>query len=350
MKQRTKCLFICVTALAGCAGPNKPVFDGGAFAAAWPKPPDRARIRYIGQLSGEQSLNAPKTAKQVFGEVLSGPQPKWGFSTPTGVAARGSKVYVADGQNHAVCLLDTETRAFKVIRDAGGTPLEWPADVCLTATELIVVDSKRPGIYCYDLDGNFRRNLGSSLKRPCSASWNAKDATLWVVDAADHRCAVFDSSGNLKSQFGQRGTAAGQFNFPAGIACADGGAMLADSMNFRVQILDPIGTAVGVIGKKGDAAGDFALPRDVAIDSEGHIYVLDNQFENIQIFDRSGQLLMAWGQEGRGPGEFYLPSGISIDEQDRIWIADTYNRRVQVFQYLAERAPTTTNVAENKTQ
>ncbi len=110
-------------------------------------------------------------------------------------------------------------------------------------------------------------------------------------------------------------------------------------MNFRVQLLDSQGKAARSFGHKGDAAGDFALPRDVALDSQGHIYVLDNQFENIQVFDPQGQLLMAWGQEGRGPGEFYLPSGITIDEQDRIWIADTYNRRVQLFQYLREATP-----------
>lgn len=74
----------------------------------------------------------------------------------------------------------------------------------------------------------------------------------------------------------------------------------------------------------------------MAVDSDGHVYVLDSRFENVQVFDHVGALLMAFGGEGDGPGEFALPSGITIDQGDRIWIADTYNRRVQVFQYLRE--------------
>ena len=110
-------------------------------------------------------------------------------------------------------------------------------------------------------------------------------------------------------------------------------------MNFRVQMLGPDGNAPVAFGEKGDAAGDFAMPRDVACDSDGNLYVLDNQFENIQIFDRQQRLLMALGRGGERPGEFSLPSGITIDGRDRIWIADTYNRRVQVFQYLKEARP-----------
>jgi len=103
-----------------------------------------------------------------------------------------------------------------------------------------------------------------------------------------------------------------------------------------VQIFREPAAVPLVFGQKGDAAGDFARPRDVAFDADGHVYVLDNQFENVQIFTPDGRLLMAFGQGGSGPGEFSLPSGITIDEGGRIWIADSLNRRVQVFQYLPE--------------
>jgi streptogramin lyase len=95
-----------------------------------------------------------------------------------------------------------------------------------------------------------------------------------------------------------------------------------------------------MIGDKGDMPGSFAQPKSVDVDSDDHVYVVDNRFEAVQIFDANGQLLLNFGQEGRGPGQFWLPTGIFIDPTDRIWIADSYNRRVQVFDYLGDESVT----------
>jgi hypothetical protein len=83
-------------------------------------------------------------------------------------------------------------------------------------------------------------------------------------------------------------------------------------------------------------AGYFAQPKGIALDPEGHLYVVDANFEAVQIFDTDGNLLLAFGHEGSGPGEFWLPTGIHIDPHGRIWVADSYNKRVQVFDYLPE--------------
>lgn len=48
--------------------------------------------------------------------------------------------------------------------------------------------------------------------------------------------------------------------------------------------------------------GDFARPKGVAVDSEGHIYVVDAAFGNVQIFNSEGLLLLFFGQMGTGPG------------------------------------------------
>lgn len=331
-------MTICVWGLPGCLAPPKPIFDEAAAPVVWPKAPDQPRIRYIGQLTGEASLHAKRPTMEVLGEIFTGPRPMAAFSTPTAVAVAGQRIFVADGQNQSVYLLDLESRQFKTLRNMGGKALQWPADVIVAGDELIVADSKLPGVFVFDLDGNYRRSIESTtLRRPCALAWDQDSGSLYVLDSAEHRCEIFDIEGKLVSQQGQRGNAPGELNFPSGIVFASQrGVLIADAMNFRVQSFDREGRFISALGKKGDAAGDFALPRDVAVDSEGHVYVLDNQFENVQIFDAAGQLLMAWGQEGRGPGEFYLPSGITIDSVDRIWIADTYNRRVQVFQYLRE--------------
>ena len=96
------------------------------------------------------------------------------------------------------------------------------------------------------------------------------------------------------------------------------------------------GSFMGLFGRHGDTSGDFAMPKGVAVDSEGHIYVVDALFDAVQIFDRRGAYLLAFGERGINPGRFWLPGGIFIDGHDRIYVADTYNQRIQVFEYLGE--------------
>lgn len=331
-----------VLATGACQAPLPPVFPEHSPALVWPPPPDAPRIRYVGELTGQASLGRRPAGLDALGAVLTGPPPMVAFATPLAVAAQGSLVFVSDGAapgGAGVHVLDLEQRVLATFREADGRPLAWPIDLVPVGEWLAVADARRGEVFIFTRAGRFVRTIGRGvLRRPSGLAWNAAAGELWVVDAGAHACLVFDTAGGLLRKVGQRGAEPGCFNSPAG---AGGGVwdgiwrpVVADAMNFRVQVLEPDGAAWRVFGQKGDAAGDLSLPRDVAVDSEGHLYVLDKHFENVQIFDREGRLLMAFGEEGRGPGQFSLPSSIWIDAQDRIWIADTYNRRVQVFQYL----------------
>lgn len=380
-------VWLLLVPLVGCQAPLPAIFPPVSPALVWPVPPDIPRIRYVGQLRGPSSLGHRPQGWKALRAWLEGPPPVVDFSTPMAVAVAEQRLYVADPGapgGPAVHVLDLSTRQSAHLRQAQGAALRRPLDVALGAgpagAALAVADVERGGVFLFDLRGETLlprerpAPLGAGrLRRPVSVSWCAGLEQWWVLDAdaapaaqapgspatstaatagegsasGGPACLAFDRHGQLLRLVGGRGTAPGQFNYPAALCCtewpAGGGPtaagariVVADSMNFRVQVLDPAGRPVLCFGQKGDAAGDFSLPRDVAVDSEGHLYVLDSQFENVQVFDEHGRLLMAFGEEGRGPGEFYLPSGITIDPQDRIWIADTYNRRVQVFQYLRE--------------
>lgn len=327
-------------ALPGCASTSVATFPATGPTRVWPAPPDEPRIRYLGQLTGEASIGVRTSGWEAVKQALAGPRPLMHFVAPCAVAARGERIYVADrGALGGPCVyvLDRAAQTVTAIRGAGGETLEWPIDIALLDDRLAVADARRAAVYLFDSAGTLTATIGrGALQRPSALAWDAAQRELWVVDAAAHACAVFAPDGALNRRVGQRGSGAGQFNFPAGLCVLRDPPRIAvaDAMNFRVQLLASDGAPLGAFGRKGDAAGCFALPRDVAADAEGHLYVLDPQFENVQIFDDAGRLLLAFGEEGDGAGQFNLPGGIAIDEQDRIWVADTQNKRVQAFQYL----------------
>ncbi len=316
----------------------------------WPKPPDIARVQYLGRLTGSPDVSPKKSFQESLDELIYGPKPPSVFVTPQTVAVHGggSRVAVADTNGLCVHLLDLEAHRYERIASAG-QPLtdsrgsvkgqsprafECPVAVAWAGDVLWVADAKLHAVAILE-DGKSRWVGENVLKRPAGLAYCTENGLCYVSDAAAHAILAFDPRGAVVLQFGTRGAAPGQFNCPSHLACGPGPTLaVADSLNFRVQRLGVDGSVLGTFGKKGDAAGDFALPKGVAFDPQGHIWVVDAQFENVQAFTPEGQLLLAVGGEGRGVGQFSLPAGICIDVRGRIWIADTYNRRVQVFELL----------------
>jgi DNA-binding beta-propeller fold protein YncE len=330
---------------SGCAAPD-PIFPNVSPPIVWPAPPDRPRIRWIGELRGEADLHAPRSFLRALGDAVTGPPPPVRFGAPMAVDVDGMRVAIADPAapgGAGVHLLDLDARTFATIRDTIDGPLQHPIDVAFDRDAILIADAARAAVFRAAGEGHpAGRFTSAELARPTAIARDPATGRWFVVDSGAHAVAAFDPSGRRTARFGGRGADPGLFNFPTGIACAapnqESTLVVTDAMNFRVQRLTADGAPLSEFGRKGDGAGDFSLPRDVALDSQGHLYVLDNQFENVQVFNRDGQLLMAFGQEGDGPGQFNLPSGITIDARDRIWIADTRNRRIQVFQYLREDA------------
>ena len=77
--------------------------------------------------------------------------------------------------------------------------------------------------------------------------------------------------------------------------------------------------------------GPLVLPADVAVGSNGRIYVVDGGNHRVVAFDSSGKFLFTIGRRGAGPGELRDPVGIATDSRGRVYVADKGNGRVQVF-------------------
>jgi DNA-binding beta-propeller fold protein YncE len=72
------------------------------------------------------------------------------------------------------------------------------------------------------------------------------------------------------------------------------------------------------------------------VDSEGHVYVADAEFNNFQILTADGQSLLAVGVLGTDPGQFALIAGLHIDSKDQVYASEMYKGRIQVFQYISQ--------------
>ena len=328
--------------VTSCGRPPGVIFPTPPRALVWPSPPERGRIRYVGQLSTDADLKPGMAFGQAVGEAMFGKAPVHTMLTPYAICTDGyDRLFVADSNAQLVHVFDMNSRKYETWKPQNKEKrFAQPVGIAYDAGgRLFVADSVGATIYAFDKSGAYLGPVGSAfLQRPCGLAYDAKSRRLFVADAGAHQVVVLSREGHLVARVGSRGTGLGQFNYPTNVALDGKGRLyVSDSLNFRVQQFGPDLKPIRQIGRKGDLPGYFGQPKGIAIDSEDHLYVVDANFEAVEVFDDEGRLLLDFGQEGRDPGTFWLPAGIFIDRLNRVWVADCYNRRVQVFQYLPEK-------------
>jgi DNA-binding beta-propeller fold protein YncE len=322
-------------ALSGCAPPVQTVESKTPLV--WPAAPDAPRIVFVKAFSRPDDLGISKGFFQRVAEVLFGRDDAH-LVRPMAVVAVGDIVYVADPGAKGVHRFDQKGGSYELIHAAGGTALLSPVGLALGAAgEVYVSDSALAQVYVIRPGAKEASpvTLRADLGQPTGIAFDAASGRLFVVDTTAHRVNVFKRDGSLESSFGERGTEAGEFNYPTLIwRTPEGRLYVTDSLNFRIQSFDESGKFLAKFGSLGDGTGDLPRQKGVATDHYGHIYVVDSLFHAIQIFDDSGKLLLSLGGMGRERGEFWLPTGLFIGADDKIYVADSFNQRVQVLRYI----------------
>lgn len=137
-------------------------------------------------------------------------------------------------------------------------------------------------------------------------------------------------------EWGKKGAAEGQFNFPIGIAINSSDEVyVTDFYNARVQKFSAKGLFLAAFSVS-------PFPGGIALDRQQNIYVAHagippsrydgpRKRDNIAVYSSEGKLLRDWGKFGTGDGEFDTPGGIAISRDGRVYVADQCNRRIQVF-------------------
>lgn len=206
----------------------------------------------------------------------------------------------------------------------------WVAERCGVNS---CADSDVDPILRYDLDGNLMTSFGGGMIYWPHGLHVDREGNVWIADAVGygpepegrgHEIIKFSPEGEVLMRLGQKGNPGNsrtQFLRPSDMLVApDGSIFVVDghhaSGNNRVVKFDSEGNFLMEWGETGTANGQFRDPHALAMDSQGRLFVGDRANSRLQIFTQNGEHLETWHQFGR-------PSGLFIDENDVLYSADS---------------------------
>jgi hypothetical protein len=166
---------------------------------------------------------------------------------------------------------------------------------------LFVFNRGNPSVLVFQPDGTFINAWEKdTIIRPHGIQASG-DGTVYLTDDLGHCVAQFTADGEFVRNIG-----------PAGQASNTG----VNGFDYRSI----------------DNAGPYNLPTNVAITTDGHLFVADGYGNAcIHHFDADGVLVQTWGTSGNEEGQFNVPHGICVDRRDRVLVADRENSRIQIF-------------------
>ncbi|MBI4717878.1 MAG: SMP-30/gluconolactonase/LRE family protein [Planctomycetes bacterium] len=261
-----------------------------------------------------------------------------GLDSPARIAVTATGILIAD------------TRADRIVRfDPAGTYVgAWiepagPVGIAVAADGRVFVsrrDDARVGIY--DANFAFIAFLGAgavTFSRPTDLAADPLSGRIFVVDSGADRVYAFDSGGGLALVFGIRGSGFGQFKYPSAIAIdpAAGRVLVADQDNFRVQVFDGSGVFLFSFGYRikylpgGGSEAWFQRSAGLAVDAAGRIYVADAHMGTVRLFSPSGAELGKVVGYGSLPGQLRNPCDVALDASGRVLVANSDGGTVETF-------------------
>jgi hypothetical protein len=190
-----------------------------------------------------------------------------------------------------------------------------------------------------DEDGNFEiSDIYGEMQLTPLAPENAENAVFQpvnrTIDSPDQD-AGFKGGWNIKYAFGSYGGGDDQNRGCYGMAMDDEDNLyIADYSNYRIIKYNSRGEFLGWFGKgtqttgwhlpgsgetgvSGTDNGAFESPYNIAVDSDGNLFVIDLHPKTITKFSKTGSLVTQWSL-----GMGIAPSGITVDDQGYVYVVE----------------------------
>lgn len=260
-------------------------------------------------------------------------------------------LYVADAYNHRIQLWTSGASSGTTI--AGTTNTAGSSATLLNTPSDIFVDNSG-NFYVADRVNNriqFFRN-GSTTGITVTTGWGTVGNFRGVVVSSSNMIYGSDTSNgalwrNATVQLGYNGAGGGsnQLNSPQGIALDStvnvGTVYIANTNQHTVVQWTP-GSSTGTVvagsnGVSGSTNQTLRSPVGVRLDSNGNLYVVDNNNHRIQLYCRyptvssNARTIAGTGNMGSTATTLNYPAGMALDSNLNLYVADTSNHRIQKF-------------------
>lgn len=207
----------------------------------------------------------------------------------------------------------------------------WVAERCSGNTNCLDTPDIDPIMLIDAKTGKIEKSFGKNMIVWPHGIFVDHEGNVWMADARGdekrkkgHQVHKFSPDGKLLMSLGKAGVAGNDqytFDQPNDVVVAKNGDIFvaeghAEKGANRIVKYDKNGKYIKEFGGTGREWGKLLVPHDLAMDSQGRLFVADRSNNRVQIFDQDGNFIDAWSQFGR-------PSGLYIDKNDVLYVADS---------------------------
>jgi DNA-binding beta-propeller fold protein YncE len=203
------------------------------------------------------------------------------------MASYGDKLYVADRNNHRICVFKQSDYSF-VTSFGGKDILSQPRYLCVCEVDQRLYVTDYEGIISFNLnDHSLHKRFKISLDNPQGICVSPNGSSLYVVEHFKHPVVEVDiEKDKIIRSVGTYGQGNGQLNSPAGVCLSADGeyVLVSEFSNHRISVFKTSDLSfVKHIGSKGNEANHLHGPGALYCDENGTIFVADYLNDRVTI-------------------------------------------------------------------